>query len=145
VGKKSDQFDLNINAVCTGRSAKVRFNLYSVLNDKSSVNFNGNMVIEKSAHDADVFLTHRTLLTSPGAKTKAIPGLEIKANDVKAGHAATIGNIDDELLFYLMSRGFDQKNASKVIVEGFFKSQLDLIMDENVKIKASELIFNSLG
>jgi Fe-S cluster assembly protein SufD len=76
-------------------------------------------VIEKNAQQTKSFLRENVLLLSPNAKAEAIPNLEIEANDVKCSHAATISNISDEEVFYLMSRGISRKEAEELIVEGF--------------------------
>jgi Fe-S cluster assembly protein SufD len=62
-----------------------------------------------------------------------MPALEILADDVKAGHSATIGKIDGESLFYLSSRGLDDVTAGQLLIEAFFASQIKLIDDQKTR------------
>ena len=59
--------------------------------------------------------------------------MEIEADDVKAGHAATIGKVDNDMLFYLQSRGIDKKEAEQLLIAGFFEEQLRMIPDINLQ------------
>lgn len=144
IGKNSDFMNIKSGSVCLSRGCKANFEIKSALFDSSRVNFEGNMVIEKNGHDSESYLSHRTLLLSKNARTKTIPGLEIKANDVKAGHAATIGMVDDEDLFYLESRGINQKTAVEMIIKGYFETLLEKITDESVREKVTEQLFKYL-
>ncbi len=73
------------------------------------------------------------MLLSPHAHADSIPGLEILANDVRCTHAATIGQVDRELLFFLMSRGFSRTDATRLIVQGFFADALERVVDQTVR------------
>lgn len=137
-------YEISTESRCLKRRCTANFNIKSALFDRSKVNFTGDMVIEKDGHESDCFLSHKTLLLSEHARTKTIPALEIKANDVKAGHAATIGKIDSEDLFYLNSRGIDDKIATEMIVRGFFESLLAMIADEQTRQKTEELLNKNL-
>ncbi len=81
----------------------------------------GNIRIAAHAHGSEASLRDDTLLIGKHAKIDAIPALEIAANDVKAFHGATVGAIDDEHIFYLMSRGIEREAAEKLIALGFFE------------------------
>lgn len=84
----------------------------------------GNIRIRPSAHGVDATLRDDALLLSKDAHIDSIPALEIGANDVKAYHGATIGAIDDDELFYAMSRGIDRHEAERMIALGFFEPAL---------------------
>ena len=84
----------------------------------------GNIRIAPHAHGSEASLRDDTLLIGKDAKIDAIPALEIAANDVKAFHGATVGAIDDEHIFYVMSRGIDRTSAEKLIALGFFEPAL---------------------
>ena len=84
----------------------------------------GNIRIAPHAHGSEASLRDDTLLIGKDAKIDAIPALEIAANDVKAFHGATVGAIDDEHIFYLMSRGIERDAAEKLIALGFFEPAL---------------------
>ncbi|HKR99791.1 MAG TPA: SufD family Fe-S cluster assembly protein, partial [Candidatus Dormibacteraeota bacterium] len=69
---------------------------------------------------ADGYVQNRNLLLSAGAKADSVPRLEIRANDVRCGHGATAGHVDDDHRFYLMSRGVPREEAEALIVRAFF-------------------------
>ena len=83
--------------------------------------FIGNIRIHPAAHGVDATLRDDALLLSKHAHIDSIPALEIGANDVKAYHGAAIGAIDDEELFYAMTRGIDREDAERMIALGFFE------------------------
>jgi Fe-S cluster assembly protein SufD len=90
-----------------------------VLDDNSRVDFEGLTIIDKGAINANAWLEARLLLISDKASGRAVPNLEISENEVKAGHAATVGKIDETEIFYLMSRGLARSQAVKLITDGF--------------------------
>lgn len=85
------------------------------------VKVTGVVKIDKGAQGVDDFLEMRLLLLDSQSWATAEPQLEIEANEVKASHAATVGQIDAEQLFYLESRGIGKREAKSMIVEGFLK------------------------
>ncbi|HYD35038.1 MAG TPA: SufD family Fe-S cluster assembly protein [Vitreimonas sp.] len=95
--------------------------LRGVANDQAHVRFVGRIKIDENCGDTNSFLTERILLLSDDAKAEAVPDLEIKSDDVKCSHAASISRIPEEHIFYLMSRGVTRQAAESLIVEGFLK------------------------
>lgn len=93
--------------------------LRGVGRDQSSIKFVGRIIIDEDCGDSNSFLTERILLLSDSAKAEAVPDLEIKTDDVKCSHAASISRIPEEHIFYLMSRGLSQRAAEELVVEGF--------------------------
>lgn len=89
--------------------------------DSSFTRFVGRIIIDEDCGDSNSFLTERILLLSESARAEAVPDLEIKTDDVKCSHAASISHIPQEQLFYLMSRGIAQADAEDMIVEGFLE------------------------
>ena len=81
---------------------------------------------------------------SPKARSDSIPGLQIDANDVKAGHASTSGQVDDEQLFYMLSRGIKRDEAVHMIVTGFFEPVLDRVPLEELRERAAALIASKI-
>jgi len=79
----------------------------------------GMIRIEEGAQRVEDFLEMRFLILDEISQAEAVPQLEIMANDVKASHAASVGRLDDEQLFYLMSRGLSRDRSEEVLVEGF--------------------------
>jgi Fe-S cluster assembly protein SufD len=72
-------------------------------------------------------------LLSDQCRADSIPGLEIKADDVRCTHGSTSGKVDEELIFYARSRGFTRKEAIRMIVTGFFQQIFDRITIESVR------------
>jgi len=111
-------------------------------------------VAEKSAHvkcdglidiglqgaGTDTYLTEDVLMLDSTAKVDAIPGLEIKTNDVKASHSATISKVTPEDLFYFASRGIDEEQARQMYVLGFLGDLTKNINNENLRKKVIEAI-----
>jgi Fe-S cluster assembly protein SufD len=114
-------------------NTKASYRIRAAMFDRSVVDYKGNLVIPKPAQLTDTYLSHDTLLLSDYARAHTVPALEIEANDVKAGHAATIGKVDDELKFYLLSRGIEAQEAEQLLINSFFESQLALITDEEMR------------
>lgn len=94
------------------------------LTDESVSVFSGRIRVEKGAHRTDSYQANRTVILSDKAASFPSPNLEIEANDVRCTHGASIGKVDAEQLFYLMSRGLSRDLATKMIVEGFFEEVL---------------------
>ena len=107
--------------------------LRSAMFDKSEIDYKGNLIIKKEAQQTDCYLSHNTLMLSKKAKTNTMPCLEIEADDVKAGHAAAIGKVDDELLFYLESRGIDKRQGQEMLIKGFLEADLKRIDSEEAR------------
>lgn len=91
----------------------------AVVKDNAQFTAKGKMVIAKNIKGVNVFLRFKVLLVGKNAKAEVVPELEILSDDVKAGHAASIGRIDQEQLFYLMSRGLSKKESEKLIIKAF--------------------------
>ena len=98
------------------------------MRDASNAIYTGTVVIEKGAHHCDAYQTNRNILLSEHARAHSVPNLEILTNDpTRCGHAASVGPVSDDELFYLMSRGIPEKEAERLIVFGFFAEVLDRI------------------
>jgi Fe-S cluster assembly protein SufD len=95
----------------------------AVEDDALSV-FTGMIRIDETAQRTDAFQTNRNLILSEGAAAQSVPNLEILANDVKCGHGSTMGPLDPEQRYYLMSRGLDPERADRLQVRGFFQEAL---------------------
>lgn len=89
--------------------------------DKAKTIFQGMIRIEKEAQQTNSYMANRNLLLSETAHADSIPKLEIEADDVKASHGATIGELDREQLYYLRSRGLDKTSAEQLLLEGFYE------------------------
>ncbi len=106
-----------------------------VAKNGARIQVEGMIKIDKGANGVDDFLEMRLLLLDAKSQAVAEPKLEIEANEVKASHAATVGKIDEEEIFYLTSRGINLAGAEKLIVTGFLNQVVDKIEDPMVKSK----------
>ncbi|HUG40300.1 MAG TPA: Fe-S cluster assembly protein SufD [Longimicrobiales bacterium] len=95
------------------------------LYDRSMAIFRGIIRVHPGAQRTDAYQTNRNLLLSPDAQAVSLPNLEIEADDVKCSHAATVGQLDEEELFYLLSRGLTPQQAERLVIFGFFGEVLD--------------------
>jgi Fe-S cluster assembly protein SufD len=109
------------------------FAFKGALRDRASTVWRGMIRVEHEAQKTNAYQENRNLLLSPDAHADSIPGLEILANDVRCTHGATLGQVDREQLFYLMSRGLSRFEAERLIVRGFFQDVLDRIELEPVR------------
>jgi Fe-S cluster assembly protein SufD len=100
--------------------------------DKARVNFYGGITIEKGADGANAALSNKNLLLSKQAQINTQPALEIYADEVKAAHGATVGQLDTAALFYLRSRGVPKEQAEKLLSQAFYAEALDSIHDESL-------------
>lgn len=132
LGKNNSNFSAKIEAYHQAPKTQIKASLRMALADKSSGHIEGNWKIEKGANGANAYFSHHTLLLSEDAKAKTSPNLEIKTDDVKAGHSASVGKIDEDALFYLLSRGLDEISARTLLVEGFFEKDIIQIPDHRL-------------
>ncbi len=95
----------------------------AVEDDAESV-FTGLIRIEEGAQKTNAHQTNRNLILSDGASAQSVPNLEILANDVRCGHGSTMGPLDKDQRYYLMSRGLDKAQADRLQVKGFFEEAL---------------------
>jgi len=100
----------------------------------------GLVYISKNAEQSTGYEKQDALLLSDEAEADAIPNLQIENNDVKCSHGSTIGQIDKEQLFYLMSRGLNEESAKKKIIEGYFAPVLDMMQDQDAREKLQATI-----
>jgi Fe-S cluster assembly protein SufD len=99
--------------------------IHNALRDRSSANFTGLIRINTTAHQTESSQEQKNILLSDKAKADSDPKLEILNNDVvRCTHGAAVGPVDQEMVFYLESRGLDRSSAEQLIVEGFFQSTL---------------------
>jgi Fe-S cluster assembly protein SufD len=112
------------------------------LQDTGRSVFRGLIRVHPKAQRTDAYQTNRNLLLSTGARADSLPNLEIQADDVRCSHAATVGQLDEEELFYLLSRGIRRNEAVRLVVFGFFGEVLDQLPLEDVRaelVRAVEL------
>ena len=104
-----------------------------VLDDASRGRFVGDLKIAPDAQQTDAHQTNRNLLLSEAAEMRTQPQLEIYADDVKATHGASTGQLDESALFYMRQRGIGQQKARQLLVGAFMREVIDSIEDSAVK------------
>jgi len=133
LSKNNQHIDNNIivnhNSAQTHSSQFVK----SILFDTSTGVFNGRTVVHENAQKITAQQTNKNILLSKKAKMNANPQLEIYADDVKCSHGSTTGQIDEDALFYLQSRGINKQDAMELIVVGFANEVLDKIPHPEIK------------
>jgi Fe-S cluster assembly protein SufD len=100
----------------------------------------GMIYVAPAAQKTDGYQANRNLILSSGARADSIPGLEILADDVRCTHGATVGKLEQEPLFYLKSRGIPEREAERLIVEGFFDPIMQRIPFEGVRARFQQAI-----
>ncbi len=98
-----------------------------ICTDFSRSTFEGKILVRKQAQKTEAFQLNNHLLLSDRAIAYSKPNLEIYADDVKASHGATVGQLDREQLFYLKARGFSDYEAKELLIKGFYKEVIDLL------------------
>ena len=104
-------------------------NLYykGILSGRSRAVFGGTVFVREGAVKTDALQSDKNLLLSPNAEIDSKPALYIWADDVKCGHGATAGNIDEDAIFYMRSRGVDLETASRMLIFGFASEIIDTV------------------
>jgi Fe-S cluster assembly protein SufD len=109
------------------------FAFKGALRDTARAVWRGMIRVEEGAQKTNAYQENRNLLLSKSAHADSIPGLEIMANDVRCTHGATLGQVDRDQLFDLMTRGLTRAEAERLIVRGFFQDVLDRVELEPVR------------
>ena len=106
-----------------------------VVLDRARTVFRGVLHLRKEAQQTNAYQATHSLLLSPRARADALPILEIEADDVRCKHGSTTGRVDEEQIFYLMSRGLSRQDAQRLIVQGFFETVITEFPVEGVQEK----------
>jgi len=120
--------------------SKSNQHIKGILKNESSGVFQGKVIVSQDAQKTDAFQFNQNLLLSKNTKVNAKPELEIYADDVKCSHGATTGELDEEKLFYLRTRGLNKEEATKILIEGFINELFEDIKNKELKKK---LLFTS--
>ena len=113
----------------------------TVVKDTGYTIFDGMIKIDHESRGTITRLEEHALHLSPKARSDSIPGLRIDTNDVaKAGHASTSGQVDEDILFYMRSRGITRADAVHMIVMGFFEPVFDRIPSAELREEVATLV-----
>ena len=112
----------------------------NVLQEEAKSIFAGLIRVDKEAQQTNALQTNRNLVLTKEAEADSLPGLEILANDVKCTHGATTSRLDQEELFYLLSRGIDKKTAESLISLGFLEEIISKVPKEETSTKVRDIV-----
>lgn len=115
-----------------------------IMDDRSTGVFNGKIYVRQAAQKTNAFQSNKNILLSDNATINAKPQLEIWADDVKCSHGATTGQIDDEQVFYLRSRGLSEKSAKALLLYAFAADIIDHISIEPLKAHFLDVLSEKL-
>jgi len=115
------------------------------LREKSRVVWQGMIKALPDSQRIDGFQANRNLMLDKTARADSIPGLEIEADDVRCTHASAVGKLDEEEIFYLMSRGIPRKTAVEMSVQGFFDPLMRRIPFEGIRTRIFDRIVEKIG
>ena len=131
-GRGPDTTTITLDLIHTGSHSTGIARVRAMLYDTSVNAVFGNVRIPQGIKEAESYFEYRAILFDK-ARATATPALEIEEHPLKAGHAAAIGRIDEEQLFYLQSRGLSPEEAAQLITQGFFEQLIAQITDEQKK------------
>lgn len=132
--------DVGCRMIHVGQHTRGEMDTKGVVKDRAYAVYRGMTDIRLGAVGTNGGQRANTLILNEGARADSIPGLEIDENDVSAGHAATTGQVDRELLFYMQSRGIPLSRAKKMIVDGFFAPAIERIPLAAVRDQIQRLV-----
>ena len=131
--KHIQQIDNNIIVEHHGKHTASSQIFKSILDDKSSGVFNGRVIIQEGAVKTDAAQSNKNLILSKNAGMNSNPQMEIYNDDVKCAHGSSTGELDQETLFYMRSRGLDLIGAKSLLIRGFIADLIDNISHEKIK------------
>ena len=116
-----------------------------IATDRGKLGFNGKMVVRESAHGADSEQSLKSLLTGNGAEASMRPQLEIHTDRVRAVHGATTGKLDEQMLFYMLSRGIDRRTAQTLLQWAFIEDAVSRVDCVELRAEIEQLIAAQLN
>ncbi len=116
-----------------------------IIDGKARAVFNGKVFVRENAHGTDAQQSNKNLLLSNDARVDTKPQLEIYNDDVKCAHGATVGQLEEEELFYLLSRGLSESLARNLLTYGFAEEIVNKIEIESIKKQLDEAVLNRLN
>jgi Fe-S cluster assembly protein SufD len=139
-GNETQHFDFHTfqNHVAGHSTSDLLFK--GALRGRARMVYQGLIKVHKDAQRSDAYQANRNLILSDKARADSIPSLEIEANDVRCTHGATVGQVDEDQIFYLMARGLSRRDAERLIIAGFFEPVLERIPAESLRSLVTEAV-----
>ena len=132
---------LSVRNIFHAREGRGEITMKGIAENRAHVSANGLIEIGTGGGGTDTYLTEDVLMLDSSARVDAVPGLEIKTNDVKASHSATVAKVSEDDLFYFSSRGIGAASARRMFIEGFLGSLLERLED----VEQREVILKAIG
>ncbi|MFQ6011365.1 MAG: Fe-S cluster assembly protein SufD, partial [Nitrososphaerales archaeon] len=139
-GDRTQIFDMASDLTHRGIDTNGTILSRGVMKDSSRATMKGMINISQAAKNAEAYLGEHAMLLGKDAKADAIPGLEISTNEVKATHAASVSQIDEEAIFYLMTRALSDDEAKKALILGFVEPAIQRIPSMEIRQRLLSLI-----
>jgi len=143
IGKGNERYTLNTYQIHKEAHTTSDLLVKGVFSGSSKLNYRGLIEIAKKAQNSNAFQQENNLVLSSDVAIDTRPELEIEANEVRCTHAATVGQLNQDELFYLKSRGLRQKTAEKLLIAGFLQQVIDRIPAGSIRnniLKACPMI-----
>lgn len=140
-GKDRQTLDYRMVINHSGRNTSSDVYLKGAVEDYAESVFTGTIRIEKEAERTSSFETNRNLVLSEHAKAHSVPNLEILCNDVICGHGSSVGQLEEEHLYYLQSRGITRQRAERMLIRGFFSEVIDRLPISSVGAPIQDAVF----
>lgn len=145
LGTENQVFDINYISELFGEKTETNIEVQGALKDEAKKNFKGTIDFKKGSKKAKGDENEFCMLLSEKAKSKALPMLLCTEEDVEGNHSTACGKVDNQQLFYIMSRGLSYNDAMKLIVKAKFNKIIETIKDEELKTKISNEIDKRLN
>ena len=140
LGKENDLLDLNYHVETIGKKSKIKIESKGAITDKAKKSFKGTIDFKKGSVKADGREQEDCVLLSKESRSKSLPMLLCHEEDVFGEHGVSSGKIDSKKLFYLMTRGLDEKEAKKTIIRANFNEIINSIEDEELQEKINQAV-----
>lgn len=139
----TEKLNISVRNLFAERDGGGEILMRGIARDKAFAKASGMIDIGEQANGTQTYLTQEVLMLDPTAKVDAIPGLEIKTNDVKASHSASVHQLTPEDLFYCLSRGIPEQDARRMMIEGFLKDPLEKL-EPSIREEAETALMKSI-
>ena len=138
--KNSQHHEIKTNINHLAENTKSYQLIKSVLNDNAKGIYQGKIYVDSKAQKTNGYQLSKAILLNENTEFDGKPELEIYADDVKCSHGATSGNLDEDAIFYLMSRGLSQQQSKELLINGFLLDAVEKITDSEIKDLIKDMI-----
>lgn len=143
IGGECDRIAISVRNTFDAPNGTGEITMRGVAKENSQMALNGFIEITEKGGGTNTFLSEKILMLDATAKVDAVPKLEIRTNDVKASHSASISKVSTEDLFYFASRGIPEGEAQRMLVRGFLNELIDRIPDAKTRDEVRQKIHDS--